>query len=68
MSVVDLVIRNGKIVSPCGTFEAGIAIDEGRIVSIAKEVNLPKADEIIDANRNYILPGLIDAHVHFRDP
>lgn len=64
MSIVDMVIRNGKIFTPYGLVKAGLAIDEGRIVSIAKDPRLPKADRVIDARGKLIIPGGIDAHVH----
>ncbi|MFH0897305.1 MAG: allantoinase AllB [Candidatus Bathyarchaeota archaeon] len=65
---MDLVIKNGRVVSPYGIFEAGIGIDEGTIVTIAKELNLPKADRVIDVGGNLLLPGVVDAHTHFREP
>lgn len=65
---VDLVVRNGKIVTPYDIVEAGMGVDNGRIVLIAKDTNLPEADASIDAKGGFVLPGLIDAHVHFRDP
>lgn len=65
---VDLVIRNGTIVTPAGRLECGIAVDEERISLIGKEGHLPPADSVIDAKGKLILPGMIDAHVHFRDP
>lgn len=68
MVVVDLVIKNGKIVTPHDIFEAGIGVDEGKIVSVAKDPNLPKADVTLNADGNFVFPGPIDAHVHFRDP
>jgi dihydroorotase len=47
-----------------------VGIQDGKIVSIKKSVpKLPsKPDEIIDVKGKLVLPGLIDAHVHFRDP
>jgi allantoinase len=66
--IVDLVIKNGKIVTSHDIFEAGIGVDEGKIVAVAKDTNLPKADITLDMNGKFILPGPIDAHVHFRDP
>ncbi|UCH02268.1 MAG: allantoinase AllB [Candidatus Bathyarchaeota archaeon] len=68
MPTIDLVIKNGKLVTSNGIFEAGLGVNEGKIIIIAKEANLPKADRSIDANGNLVLPGLIDAHVHFREP
>ncbi len=61
---VDLVIKNGKIVTAEGIYEAGIAVDDGKIAAIAKEPNLPKADKVIDARGLPIMPGAIDPHVH----
>lgn len=63
---IDLVIKNGKIVNPTGIIEAGIAIDTGKIIAIGTPASLPSANKTIDAGGNYILPGLIDPHVHYR--
>jgi len=65
MSTVDLVIENGKIVGPNAILEAGIAVDDGKIVSICKDDKLPSSDRKIDAKGNFILPGIIDTHTHF---
>lgn len=65
---VDLVVRNGVVVTPTNTFEGGVAIDEGLIVAVGKDSVLPEAKKVLDAGGNYIFPGLLDPHVHFRDP
>jgi dihydropyrimidinase len=44
---------------------AGLAIDQGKIVGVAKDVNLPKGEETIDCRGNFVMPGVIDPHVHF---
>ena len=62
--MIDLCLKNCKIVP--GNLECSIGIDEGKIVSITKVS--PNSSEIIDIKGNPILPGLIDSHVHFRDP
>jgi len=61
---VDTVIKNGRIVSPGGIATRGIAISGGRIAAIADDDDLPEAGETIDAEGNFILPGIIDVHVH----
>ena len=61
---VDLVITNAKIVNPRSIITGGIAIDDGIIVSVAKDSNLPKADRIIDAGGKILIPGVIDGHAH----
>ena len=61
---VDLVIKNARIVTARDIYTAGIAIDNGKIVSIRKDPLLPPADSIIDASKRVVMPGAIDAHVH----
>jgi dihydroorotase (multifunctional complex type) len=64
---VDTVLSNAKIIYKGNLIEAGIAIENGKIVKIAKDQNLPKGSVKINLNGKIILPGLIDAHVHLRD-
>jgi dihydroorotase len=64
----DLVVKNGVLVTPEATLKAGVAITGGKIVAVARDEDLPEGKEVIDVKGNYILPGLIDGHVHFRDP
>lgn len=45
--------------------EAGVAVDEGRIVRIAKDPQLPPASESLDAGGRLLLPGAVDTHTHF---
>ena len=63
---VDLILYNAKVYCDGEIIDAGIAIEEGKIVKVAKELNLPPASERIDLNRCLALPGLIDVHVHLR--
>jgi len=62
-----MTLQNAKVYTEKGFIEAGIAINNGLIVKIAKETNLPKATTRIDLEGNLTLPGLIDSHVHLRD-
>ncbi len=57
--MIDLLIRGGTPVD--------LAVDGGRIVSAGSELSLA-ASETIDATGLLVLPGAIDAHVHFNDP
>ena len=61
---VDTVVKNGRIVSPGGIFARGIAIHNGKIVAITDDEHLPEAARMIDAGGNYVLPGIVDIHVH----
>ena len=60
----DLVVKNAKLASPREIIEAGVAITDGVIVSVARDIHLPEADQVIDAKGNYLLPGLLDGHAH----
>ena len=61
---MDLVIKNCKLIDKSGEYNIGIK--DKKISEISKlEI---KADKTIDVKNNFILPGLIDPHVHFRDP
>lgn len=65
---VELAIRGGAVVTPTGLVEGGVAIDGGTLVAVGKDRYLPSAEVTIDAHGGLILPGVIDPHVHFRDP
>ena len=65
---VDMVIEGGKIISPECTVEANIAVDGGVIVAVGAGPTMPAARETIDASGMLVLPGIIDSHVHFREP
>ena len=63
--MIDLIIRNGTLVIPeCGLVESAVAIDRGKIVGIGDSTCLPRAARIIDARGKYVIPGVIDPHVH----
>ncbi|HZW58538.1 MAG TPA: allantoinase AllB [Nitrososphaerales archaeon] len=64
----DLTIKNGRIVTPSQIYRAAISVKDGKIVAITSTENALAADIEIDASDLYILPGVIDAHVHLRDP
>ena len=64
----DLVIKNGTVVTPENTFDGGVAIHDEKFVAIGTNDSLPEGTREIDARGKHILPGLIDGHVHFREP
>jgi dihydroorotase len=64
---VDAVLNDAKIFIRGSIVEAGIAIDKGKIVKIAKDTNLPPASTKLNLNGHIMLPGIIDPHVHLRD-
>ena len=60
------LIKNGTIINANESKKANILIENDKIIDIT--LDEPNADNIIDANGKLIMPGLIDIHVHFRDP
>jgi len=62
----DLVIRGGTAILPTGQRPADIAITGGIISAIGSEVR--DAEAVIDATGLVVLPGVVDAHVHFNEP
>lgn len=64
----DLIIKNGTLVSSSKSFKSDIAVKNGKIAYTGKLKKTDTADDIYYADGKHILPGVIDAHVHFRDP
>lgn len=64
-------IKNANIVNEGRTFVGSIVIDDDRIEEVLEgrdcKPQLP-AEEVFDAEGMYVIPGVIDTHVHFRDP
>ncbi|MFC6767077.1 allantoinase AllB [Natrinema soli] len=66
---VDLVVRNSTVVTPAGrTPDAGVAVEDGRIVAVGRSDRLPDADRVLDAEGNVLVPGIVDCHIHNREP
>ena len=63
-------IKNARIVNEGKTFEGAIVIENEVIAEVLKAGEQPvlPCDETIDAQGMYLIPGVIDDHVHFRDP
>lgn len=69
MATRNVLIKNAKIVNEGTIKEGDILIQNERIEKIADSISEPTAKTlIIDAGGNYVLPGMIDDQVHFRDP
>src|SRR5919202_5584607 len=71
MAAYELVVANGTLVTPRGETRADLAVRDGRIAAIgdlARETSGSEAAQTFDARGLYVLPGVIDEHVHFREP
>ena len=64
-----VLIKNARIVSENKVFEGDILIEDGRIAKIDKHLSQINSDtQLIDANGKFVIPGVIDDQVHFREP
>ncbi|NHI82957.1 MAG: hypothetical protein EAX81_01450 [Candidatus Thorarchaeota archaeon] len=66
--MLDLVVKNARLLLESGLIRGGIGVKDGKIGVIARDEHLPDANIIIDANSNILMPGLIDGHAHIHDP
>ena len=72
--MVDLVVRNVRVVSEDGTFEGGVAVRGGKIAALGSDEVISalaegcSASDVIDGGGLYLLPGGVDPHVHIRYP
>ncbi len=65
----NILIRGGTLVLPHNEpFKADIKILDGRIAAVGTSLSKEGVDEIIDATGMYVLPGIVDEHVHMREP
>ena len=63
------LIKGGRVIDPASGKDGiyDILIEDDRIADVAGSISA-EADKVIDASGYYVMPGLIDLHVHFREP
>ena len=61
----DLVIRNGTVVTASDAFQADVAVADGRIAAVGRDL---AATELLDASGLLVLPGGVDPHIHLQYP
>lgn len=66
---MSILIKNGRVIDPANRIDGqfDLLIDRGKIAKLGKGLDAGKA-EVIDAGGKLVVPGLIDLHVHLRDP
>lgn len=66
---MTILIKNGRVLNPSENLDKvmDLLVEDGRIKEKKEQIETD-ADKIIDAKGCYVMPGLIDLHVHFRDP
>jgi dihydroorotase len=65
---MKILIKNARIVNENQILESDLLIENDLILTIDRNIPEEKADKVIDATGKYLLPGVIDDQVHFREP
>lgn len=67
---MNLLIKGGRVIDPSQNIDAtlDVVVENGKIKEIGPGLAAPAGAETIDAGGRYVVPGLIDMHVHLRDP
>ncbi|WP_421989338.1 allantoinase AllB [Roseococcus sp.] len=68
MAAADLIVHNARVIAPDREFEGGVVVRAGRIAALFEGAPQETATETIDAGGLVLMPGLVDAHVHFSEP
>ncbi len=63
-SAADLVVRNGRVMTPEGFRDESVAARDGIVTYLGPAAGEPPASRVIDATGAYVLPGLVDLHTH----
>ncbi|MCL1787099.1 MAG: dihydroorotase [Defluviitaleaceae bacterium] len=67
---MDILIKNGRVIDPSANLDAAmdVLVQGGKIAKVAAAIDAPAGAQVIDAKGCWVTPGLIDMHVHLRDP
>jgi len=67
---MNILIKNGRVIDPSVNLDSNmdILVQDGKIAQISPSISPPENTQVIDAMGSWVTPGLIDMHVHLRDP
>ena len=63
-----MIIKNGSVIFKDTVEKKDIRVLGGKIEKVADKLSPEKGEEVIDATGLHVFPGLIDMHVHLREP
>src|SRR5256886_14189950 len=65
-----LLLKGGRVIDPSRGFDqvADVLIQDGKIAAVGTGLGLPDGAEVRDVRGNVVAPGLVDVHVHLREP
>ena len=67
---MSLLIKGGRLIDPATKRDDyfDIRVKDGKVSKVGKDLEASCADQVLDAKGCYVVPGLIDLHVHLREP
>lgn len=65
---IDLKLTGGTVLTPAGSINADVLVDGGKIVGLVDGSLQVDAGRVVDAAGKVVLPGMVDVHVHTREP
>ncbi|MFX1483076.1 MAG: dihydropyrimidinase [Promethearchaeota archaeon] len=68
MSELDLIVKNGNVVTATDTYIADVGVKDEKIATIGADLEPGSDTKVVDAKGKYVFPGGIDVHVHFQLP
>ncbi len=70
LGMPSILIASGRVIDPASGLDqiADVAIADGMIAAVGQKLDRSRADRVIDAGDCIVCPGLIDPHVHLREP
>jgi dihydropyrimidinase len=66
--LVDLIVKNGTVVTAADTYRADVGVRAGRVVAIGEDLAGDEGARILDAAGKYVFPGGVDSHTHLDMP
>jgi allantoinase len=66
--MTSILVRNGLVITSTGIYQLDVRIEDGLIMEISRGLAASGVEEVIEARGHYVLPGVVDEHVHMREP
>lgn len=68
--MADILVRGGRVIDPAREFDAqaDVLVQDGKVTRVEANIAAPAGAQIIEAKGCWVMPGLIDIHVHLREP
>jgi dihydroorotase len=65
-----LFIEGGRVIDPASGTDGvrTVVVRDGRIAEVAERLERPRDAKVLDARGRWVVPGLVDLHVHLREP